>query len=297
MGLGGSDPAQRRPRICAEAGQQRDADAGLHRLAQAGHRVEPEHDAIRVAVLGNEAQEPPVADRLGQRHPVRKARIAIRPVGRAVERPADVREPAPEQVVGRVVAGPDRHVGVPAGQVQRIVRHHHVEADARAMCAETGEDRHQQVGDEARRRGDPKLAGGFGRPPGDLAGELRRGLLHGTGRLDHRQPGLRRGVAGARALEQARAERRLDRRQPPERGRVVDAEPRGGGRQPALVGDGLHEPEVVPGRRHRLTLQSCKTVLADRGICARPGWYDLAASARRSPIPARPPGPANGNRR
>ena len=50
------------------------------------------------------------------------------------------------------------------------------------------------------------------------------------------------------ALEQRDAQCVLDLAQAAEDGRVVDAEPLGGGRQALGVGDGLDQPEVVPGQ-------------------------------------------------
>ena len=54
-------------------------------------------------------------------------------VGAAVERPGDAGDPPADQVLGRVVGGADRHVGVALRQVERLVAEDDVEPHVGAL--------------------------------------------------------------------------------------------------------------------------------------------------------------------
>ena len=82
--------------------------------------------------------------------------------------------------------------------------------------AEPGEDRRQQADRDRIDRGDAQFAGRLGVAPGDPPLEFEDRIGHRVGERDHFFARLGRLIAGARALEQPRADSALDRRQPAE---------------------------------------------------------------------------------
>ena len=96
---------------------------------------------------------------------------------------------------------------------------------------------------------------------GHLALERHDVLAHALGEPHHLLAAGGERIAGAAALEQARAELQLDLRQAAKHGRVVDRQLGRGAGERAGVGDGLHVAEIVPGQhavRMGRSLQSCK---------------------------------------
>jgi hypothetical protein len=95
--------------------------------------------------------------------------------------------------------------------------------------------------------GDAELARGPQVVAGDLALERHDVLAHALGKPHHLLAAGGERIAGAAALEQARAELTLDLRQAAKHGRMIDRELGRRPRERAGVGDGLHVAKIVPG--------------------------------------------------
>ena len=95
--------------------------------------------------------------------------------------------------------------------------------------------------------GDTQTAGEAAIPPGNVAVESERFILHALRRCRHPLAGRCRFIRTAgKALEQADAESRLHGVQAAERGRMVDAERFCGAREAACPMDRKHESGLVP---------------------------------------------------
>ncbi len=102
---------------------------------------------------------------------------------------------------------------------------------------------------------DPQFARRRDGLPLELAREGRDILLHALGEGDHLLARGGESVAGPMALEELHAEPLLELAEAAEHGGMVDPEPFGGPPEAVRLGDGLDEPEVIPGemlqRGHR----------------------------------------------
>ena len=66
----------------------------------------------------------------------------------------------PTRLSGGIVGGPDRHIGVALGEIERAIAHHEVEPDIAAFLAKAREDRRQKMDQERVIGGDTQFAGG-----------------------------------------------------------------------------------------------------------------------------------------
>ena len=133
------------------------------------------------------------------------AGLGLRMIGPApVESPGDRRDAPADEVLGRMVGRPDRHVGIPLGQVEGLVGEHDVEAQGRHLPAEGCEERGQEVDEQGIVGRHAHLAGRCDLPSGDPAGEGRDVVVDPSRQRDHLLSGRGRNVAacdGARTAE------------------------------------------------------------------------------------------------
>jgi hypothetical protein len=275
FGVGPRDPLEAGLVIAEIAGQQRVAEPGAGHVH---HREEAVHPDGRWTV--GQSREP-----LG-RPDVRETRVEADPGGgresavglrerwRRVRREPEPGDAASDDVLRRRGRRPDRDVGVPAHQVERLVRDRDLQLDLRMLFAERRQDRRQhgreqRVGrrdtHEARR---PEIA-----PPQPVLDEQQ--VVFGAPRERVQFVARGRGlVAVAQALEEPHAEIALQLLQPPEDGRLVHAERLGRlAHRPAAreCGDELE----IAGFEHR---GSDRTRMR---VCIRAsGVLDLACAVR-----------------
>jgi len=139
-----------------------------------------------------------------------------------------------------------RDVGLVAREIAR--RHRGVELDRKAWVAlaqphQRGRDEHARDAGCGR---DPDHAFGEALDIAGIAGESRVRGFHRLGRREHALGRARRREPFARAVEQALAEVRLERREAAAHRRGIDLEPRRGGHERALAIHGEEDPDVIP---------------------------------------------------
>ena len=132
--------------------------------------------------------------------------------------------------------------------------------------------------------------------PASLRVKAVMSLVDALGELRHLVAGRRRDIAAAVPLEQLDAERLLDLAEAPEHGRMVEAERRRGGGQSAPFGDGLDQPEIVPGQvfgrdgswRHCPTWRRRHQGARASMTAKRAGWRSRFSQAWRQAATAAP---------
>jgi hypothetical protein len=117
---------------------------------------------------------------------------------------------------------------------------------ARIGDAEARQDRRQQRNRDRVGGGDAQFAARLHVASGDAALEVDDRIGHRARQPDHFLARCGRPIAGARTLEQARADRGFDGAEATKDRRVVEAERLGRADQRARVGDRLDQPKFIP---------------------------------------------------
>ena len=167
-----------------------------------------------------------------------------------VERPSDPADSASNQRFRRIVGQADGDVGVPARKIEELVGQDQFYDHARIPRAKLRNDGRQNLDGHALDRGDPQLAGRLEVAARDPPLELHDGIGHAGRERNHLLAGVGRPIPVAGPLEEARVDHRLERRQPPENGRMIEAEDFRRASQRTRIRDRLDEPEFVPAELH-----------------------------------------------
>jgi hypothetical protein len=120
----------------------------------------------------------------------------------------------------------------------------------------------QIVGRESVRRADPHVAGEFEVDARDFALRVQKGAFHFLGRAEKALAGAGQLRARRAPVEQFRAERGLERRDPAADRRVIESQSFGGGDELAGPRDGEEDPDIVP-------IHDCQTLAHFRTAVAR----------------------------
>ena len=128
----------------------------------------------------------------------------------------------PTSDFGRIVGAADGDVGVAARKIQRLLGDDEIDLHAGIGGAKAGENWRQQADRHRVDRGHPEFAGRLGVPTRDAPFKPQTRIGHHAGERDHLLARFGRLIAGARTLEQARADVVLDRRETPEHRRVIE---------------------------------------------------------------------------
>ena len=186
-----------------------------------------------------------------QRRDVGRRAVALEVCGAGVD---------PERVVGQLAGDePPRFRLVEANddidlaprERGQLRQRHQLEAHARMTLGEVAQRRCEVIGREPVRRADAHIAREFEIDAGDLALRVQECALHLLRRAD--EPLARAGELrpGRAAVEQLRADRRLERRDPAADRCMVELEPLGGGDELAAARDREKDANVVPVQRSR----------------------------------------------
>ena len=203
------------------------------------------------------------------------------PGARRKAAPAHGGDLAADEGFERLAGGADRHIGIAPGKIEHLIADIHVETNIGIGGAEARQDRRQQMDEQCVIGGDAQFPGRLHVAPGDGALEVGDVDVHALGEPDHLLAGGGRRIAGAGALEQLDGKLFLQRAEPAEHGGMIEAQRVRCADERARVGNGFHQPEVVPGNGvgHGMVISRLRNCKLDRRRSAR-NVQDAAVASR-----------------
>lgn len=227
--------------------------------AQRGH----DQSCVRA---GRMARQPLVGSRVRQRFikpdpSMVRGQIARADPGKIVlggiNREADRRQLAADQVRFRRGGCPQRKIGIAAGEIRHLRGSDKFETDGRIL---RGEVRHQlqQQRQQGVGGGQPHCAGRAQVFAGQAPFQRDDAAIHLLRKSDDRIASRGGRIAFALAIKQAHAELVLGLRNPAEHGAVIDIKHAGSARETARLADRQHEQQIIPGE---LSVHFCKETL------------------------------------